>query len=104
MFLLGAAVCGCEGGSYGDGYVYSKKTGMPIENAVVQQFLGRDGRSTMEDCGITTTDSLGHYECDTKMYGCLGNCSKWKLVARISNGGSDTIEVERPNGDTVFLD
>lgn len=90
---------GCQKVISGTGYVYDKSTGLPLQGATVDAYLG----SPTTDAGFMTTqtDAKGGYYVHSQPYKCTGTCPD--LYVSISKSGYHGQYVKSPHNDTTYL-
>lgn len=99
VFALWLLASGCQKIISGTGYVYDKSTGLPLQNATVNAYLG----SPTADAGFMTTqtDAKGSYYVRSQPYSCTGTCPD--LYVSISKSGYQGQYVKNPHNDTTYL-
>jgi hypothetical protein len=97
--ILIVTLCGCEGSTEGDGYVFDGQTGKPLDSVLVKSFKKRkDNRELVKE---TYSDSSGYFHGTTGFGGCQP-CPD--LLITLSKNGYTTIEIVNPDNDTVYLE
>lgn len=90
---------GCQKVISGTGYVYDKSTGLPIQGATVNAYLGSPSTDAMFTS--TLTDAKGSYYVRSQPYSCTGTCPA--LYVGISKSGYTGQYVKNPHNDTTYL-